>query len=136
MIFYQSKGILDYSGENRLVLNIDLGINAYYRALIPKSLPNLKPRYAAHITVVREYKEKVINREFWGKYQDEEVEFYYSPEIRCEGNYFWLDCFSTRLEEIRSELGLPLVSIREPPFPWKKRFHTTLAIFEFFNKVD
>ena len=129
-ILYTSSGYLSYSGINRLVVNIEQDIGHYYRSLIPKWIPTNQPRYPFHITVVREHKEKIEPefRQFWGKYQDEKIDFFYSPTINCDSVYFWLNIYSLRLEEIRRELGMWWVSrIAIPPAPFKKTFHVTIA---------
>jgi hypothetical protein len=125
---YESIGILNYSGINRLVLQIDQELADFYRSMIPKYLPTNRPRWAAHVTVVREHKEEVVKREAWGKYEGHQVPFFYSPIIECDNTYYWLNVFCVRLEEIRIELGLSAVSrYTLPPSGFRKVFHTTIA---------
>jgi hypothetical protein len=128
-ILYTSVGTLKYSQDvYRLVMEVDQGINDMYRSLIPKWYPTNRPRWPAHVTVVRQEKEMPVNLEYWGRYQDEQVEFYYSPEIKQGKIYFWLNVFCVRLEEIRRELGLPVMSeYTLPPEGFAKCFHTTIA---------
>ena len=106
---FKSVGVLKYSGiENpdRLVLEVDRDLYLLYRALMPNWIKLNGQRYSPHISVVR----KIIppNLEFWGKHEDEVVEFEYSNYIHTDGRYYWINAFSYRLEEIRSELGLEL----------------------------
>ena len=125
---YSSTGVLRYSGVNRLVMEVDQGIADYYRSLIPKWLPNNRPRWAAHVTVVREEKEEPVNWEAWGRYEGEEVPFLYCPIVESGKIYYWLNIFCVRLEEIRRELGLPYVSrYTLPPEGFRKCFHCTIA---------
>ena len=80
------------------------------------------------MTVVREEKEEVVNREFWGRYEGEEVPFSYDPTVQMGKIYFWLNVFCVRLEEIRLELGLPCVSqYTLPPEGFLKCWHMTIA---------
>jgi hypothetical protein len=132
MRLYKGKGVLRYFQEEnipnqyKLIVLTDQGIADFYRSLIPKYI-YIKPQfYPAHISVVR--KETPINIDFWGKYEDEEINFEYSNEIKNGTVYWWINVFSKRLEEIRLELGL---SIKEeytmPPYGYKKTFHMTLG---------
>lgn len=125
MSIYPAKGILQYS-DHKLVANVDQELSDYYKSLIPKYI-NVNPqRYPAHISIVR--KEVPVHREFWGKYEGESVEFFYSPAIRSGTVYFWLDVFSQRFEEIRLELGLPVrTEYTVPPDGFIKTFHLTIG---------
>lgn len=127
-ILHTSTGILRYSGNNRLAMEVDQGLSDFYRSLIPRYMPNNRPRWAAHVTVVRDGKEEPVHREFWGKYEGEEVSFLYSPYIHADNVYYWLNVFCVRLEEIRIELGLPCTNLQSdlPPL-FRKCFHMTLG---------
>lgn len=128
---HSSVGTLDYSivdGGYRLVVQCDQGISDMYRSLIPKYYTVNRPRWPAHITVVRSYQETPTNLTAWGKYQGEQVEWFYEPHIRMGRQYFWLNTLCTRLEDIRVELGLPIRSeYTQPPEGFKKYFHMTIA---------
>jgi len=126
---HKTTGILRYSPEGyRLAVEAEQEISDYYRSLIPKWLPVNRPRWPAHITVVRQEKETPVNLEFWGRYEGEPVEFWYSPEIQQGKVYYWLNCFCRKLEDIRLELGLPVVSqYTLPPEGFRKCFHMTIA---------
>ncbi len=129
-ILYKSHGMLHYSGINRLVVNVEQDLADYYRSLIPRWIPNNRGRYRAHITVIREVKEKIEPEfiQFWGKYEGEIINFFYNPIIQQDDNYFWLDVYSQRLEEIRKELGLWVVArFTIPPPPFVKTWHFTIA---------
>lgn len=127
-LLHKSNGILRYH-PNKLIVEVDQGINDYYRKLIPKWIKTNKQMYAAHISVVR--KEIPPNMQYWGKYDGDEVEFYYENIIRFGTVYCWLNVFSTRLEEIRLELGLPVSSMYTlPPEGFAKCFHTTIGNFK------
>lgn len=126
---FKSVGTLRYGykgGDYNLVVDVDQGLADYYRSLIPKSISFNRQKYPPHISVVR--KEVPINLDLWGKYNGHEIEFVYSNVIRWGQVYYWLDVFSTRLEEIRLELGLPVSSqYTLPPDGFVKCFHCSLC---------
>jgi hypothetical protein len=129
---FSSTGELRYSenqGQRRLVLTVDPGLASYYHAMIPKYIDVSRPRYAPHITVVRPFKETVPDPTAWGRYEGEQVEFLYDHVLYQSEIYFWLNILSRRLEDIREELGLPVVPwpTRVPPPPFRKFFHCTVA---------
>lgn len=130
-MLYPSLGKLHYEddgGRYRLAVHVNQELANYYFSLIPKWIEVNRPRWPAHITVVRWEKETPVNLEFWGKYQGEAVEFFYSPVIHHGKVYFWLNCFCTQLEEIRRELGLPVRSeYTLPPEGFVKCFHMTIG---------
>lgn len=135
MTLYWSKGVLKYNQPTdtvgyRLVVDIDPEITDYYRALIPPWKGKLnKQMYAPHISVVR--KEIPPLPEFWGRYEGEVIEFAYDNVIHSSPTYWWLNCFSKRLEDIRLELGLPVDSpYTLPPEGFAKCFHSTLGNFK------
>jgi hypothetical protein len=129
-MLYTLQGPLRYfSAEKnyRLVVEGDRSLAAYYRALIPKWFNINSPRYSPHITVVRWGVETPLLN-YWGKHEGQVVEYQYDSIIREGALYFWLDIFSTQLEAIRGELGLPIESrFGTPPEGFKKFFHMTLA---------
>jgi hypothetical protein len=127
---YASVGYLHYSQDNgyKLVVQVDQGISDFYRSLIPRYIPINPPKYKAHVTVVRSYKETPVILEPWGKYEGEAVPFFYSPVIHQGKVYYWLNVFCNRLEQIRMELGMPVTSeYTRPPETFIKVFHLTLA---------
>jgi hypothetical protein len=130
-VLIKSQGVLHYfrgeTGGYKLELSICKGIGLFYRSLIPKWYPVRGQRYEQHISVVR--KETPKDLRAWGKYEGEIVEFYYDPEDVCSSDiYWWLNCYSKRLEEIRAELGLePKWSATKPPEGFGATFHTTIG---------
>lgn len=127
---HKSKGPLKYSHSTnagfKLIVEVDPGITSFCRALIPKHITINPQRYAPHISVVRH--EHAVNMDFWGRYEGQFVEFEYDPYIHHGKVYWWLNVFSTRLEEIRVELGLPVSSeYTRPPDGYDKVFHMTLG---------
>lgn len=123
---FNSVGILKYGENYSLRLLIDPEIARYYQQFIPKRILYNKQKYKPHISVVR--KVVPINLEYWGKYEDEEIDFQYDNNIHFGEVYIWLNCFSKRLEDIRLELGLEIHDqFTEPPQDYKKCFHSTLG---------
>ena len=125
MELFHSIGKLSYS-ETKLVVEIDQELSDYYFSLVPKYVKLNPQRHAAHISVVRN--EIPPKMEHWGKYQGELIEFLYDPFVFSGTTYYWLNAFSSRLEGIRHELGLPVSSeYTRPPGGFIKCFHLTLG---------
>lgn len=128
-MLYNACGTLDYKIADvgyRLVVEVEQDLADFYRALIPKARGVNRQRYGAHISVVRH--EVPVNLDVWGKYQGEKIEFTYDNEVKWGTVYYWLNCFSKRLEEVRTELGLPVSSqYTRPPGSWIKCFHCTVG---------
>lgn len=123
-----STGTLRYGDNWKLIVQCDQAIANYYRSLVPKYYDIQGTRYPAHITVVRTEKEIPTITEPWGKYEGQEIEFFYDPEVKMGKIYFWLNIWCKRLEEIRVELGLPNRSeFTLPPVPFTKCFHMTIG---------
>lgn len=129
-ILYSSVGTLRYFQGDfgyKLIVEIDPQIMEYYRSLLPKYIKTNKQKYAPHISAVR----KEVPNEYWGKYEGEKIDFYYSPIIQFGKVYCWLNCYCKRLEAIRLELGLPVSSpYTRPPEGFEKTFHVTLGNFK------
>lgn len=127
-VLHKSVGTLRYTELYRLIVEVDQGISDFYRSLIPKYYPVNKPMYPAHVTVVRKEKEVPTVLDAWGKYEGQKIEFLYSPTIHCGKIYYWLCIYCKQLEDIRLELGLPVVSQWTlPPEGFRKSFHCTIA---------
>ena len=128
---YESGGYLKYDTANgfyRLTVEIDQQLADYYRSLIPKYIRINRPRWAAHITVVRPEKEVPKIMEPWGRYAGKRINFLYEPYVYEGRAYFWLNVYSKELEKIRGELGLEVVSrYTLPPEGFVKCFHCTIA---------
>lgn len=113
----------------KLVVEIDSEISGYYRSLIPKWIHSNRQLYPPHISVVRKEVPKIMAA--WNKYDGQEIEFWYENIIHFGSVYLWLNAFSSRLEEIRVELGLPISNIYTlPPEGYTKCFHITLGNFK------
>jgi hypothetical protein len=129
-----SNGKLLYSRENgyKVIVEIDQDLANYYYSLIPKYYRVQRPRYKAHVTVVRIGHEIPTNLQFWNKYHGDTIVFRYGHEIHYDNNYYWISVWSTELERIRRELGLNDTSrFLTPPTGFKKNFHCTIANTKF-----
>jgi hypothetical protein len=106
---WPSTGVLRYSVEpkvgRKLIVEVDPAIVELARALVPKWVRLNRQKYRPHISVVRWETPSDLTR--WGAYEGEEVEFLYSSIVQFDDVYWWLDVQSTRLNEIRVQLGLP-----------------------------
>ena len=74
---FTSKGKLHYDDNDghRLILSVSQDISDYYRSHIPNYYRVFKPRWSAHITVVRPEMDIPPKIRYWGDYENEEVEF-------------------------------------------------------------
>lgn len=117
---FTSTGRVEYRDDYSMVLLVDEGLVAYYRSFIPKSLRFNKPRYPAHITIVRTG-EVIPDLTHWGEHIDQAVRFEYEGYIHIEEPYIWLSAFCKQLESFRAELGLDACFDK---FKW---FHITIA---------
>ena len=130
MTLFKSTGILRYTkSENgyKLVLEIDRGIQLFYRSLIPKWHPTNTVRAVPHITLFRRGVPK--NLSAWGAYEGRRVEFFYDTDIEHDDTYWWLNCYSVELEKIAYDLGMLFGNYRGKKAldGFKKIWHTTIA---------
>lgn len=128
---HKSKGVLRYSepdGQYRLVVDVDQQLADLYLSLIPPCKNVRRPRWGAHITIIRPYRDMPSMWDAWRLYEGEEIEFYYDNYIYNGEVYYWLNVYSVRIEDIRRELGMPVdAKFRQPPPGFKKSFHMTVA---------
>jgi len=123
---YKSSGVLQYNSQFRAVVWVDKGIADLYFNLIPKYFYAQTQMHAPHITVVRPKYEKVRNTNFWNKYENEVIEYYYDGKINFDGTYFYLNAHSDRIGDIREELGLPRFRFGDLGST-KKCYHITIG---------
>jgi len=124
MIFDSIGRLIYFNNPYKLIVEIDSEISRYYLSLIPKYIQLNKPKFAPHISVVRK---EMPNLLYWGKYENQFIDFQYENIIYNDELYYWLNIYSPKLEEIRLELGLTNASgITRAP-NGRHRFHTTLG---------
>lgn len=99
-----TSGILTYY-VSWAVVYLDIELGRYYRSLCPKAWNLQAPLYPPHVTIVRKDVEKPTGN--WRYKADQKINLAYIPQVKTDGIYFWLDCFSPELEDIREKLGLP-----------------------------
>lgn len=102
-----------------MILRTDSGILEYYQHWIRthydvKFQPTV---WGAHLSVSRGV--TPTNVKAWNKYRNERVEFTYSNEVYRIDTFFCVKAYSTRLEDIREELGLSRIP--------KHGFHITIG---------
>lgn len=106
-----------------IVVNTDSEICRYYRWWIWRRymIDLQKPSWGAHISVLRGARPYDNRIHLWKKYQGEKINFEYSHEVRqtsekADGSaHFWfVDVWSDRLNEIRKELGFPIIFEGKP----------------------
>lgn len=129
-MLHQSQGRLHYSLDpkvgHKLILMVDQGIALFYRSLIPKWHTVRPQAFKPHISVVRN--ETPPRLDLWGAHEGELVAFLYDIDTQRDHQYWWLDCYSPRLDELRAELGFtPPKPFRPLPEGFLKRYHTTLG---------
>lgn len=124
------SGNLEYFGtltsaEHRLSVEIDEGFADFYRSLVPKSIRFQKPRFSAHISLLRN--EKVLNL------PRRTISFHYNPWIEINETYVWLNVSAADFEPLRQELGLqvwPRYTLPPNGKPDAKQMHITLGNFK------
>lgn len=124
---FSAKGTLVYDPESRIVfepwwllLKTDKSILDYYQHWI-KSIYDVdfirQTVWGPHVSVNRGDIPPDIMK--WRKYDGEVVDYKYSNRIYRKHWFFCVEVYSTRLEDIREEMGLS----RLPP----KGFHMTIG---------
>lgn len=127
---FTAEGTLHYSVleeevSYKLTLVTDPGVAEFYRSLVPKTHKCQPGRFAPHVTVVRN--ELPPNMDKWGLYENKKVQFEYESYAWYDGTYWWLDCYSEFLEQVREELGLPKYAKWNMPPNGKACFHMTIG---------
>lgn len=127
----ESVGHLRWS-PGRLVLEVDPGIVEVARALVPRYVRLNRQKFAPHITVIRHEKPEVEARllahpRWGGAREGAEVEFRYSPLVDFDETYYWLRAWSSKLEDIREELGLARSDWYTEPPDHAHCFHVTIG---------
>lgn len=126
-MWLETKGVLVYDPPRPglkkkrhwwCVVEADDSLTDYYRHWVQRELhlhELCQPSWGAHVSVVRGEQPPEGLQSLWGKYEGEEITFRYKPHPRVSGdttgdrpgNFWFLDVECERLQEIRTELGLP-----------------------------
>lgn len=98
-----------------------------------------RPAWGAHISVIRG--EEPPNKELWGKHQGKEITVIYDPDVRTNGEHWWMRVHSADLLDIREEIGLPKfgmfnlhLTIGRPIPRHEETSHYFRRIFNSYNK--
>jgi len=121
MDLFQSTGILKFSKDNRVVLEISHDIARYYRSFIPKTITWFAPKYRPHITIIRGKYESIQDLSKFGYSNGDRLEFEYSPYIEITPVYIWINAYSKEISKIRDLCGL-----KQYPFIFNS-YHVTIA---------
>lgn len=122
---YESFGKLVYRKNGWATVFCCPDLARYYQAQI-KEKPQLfqLPMHGSHITVVNGKWDKVVNPEFWKRYQNKKIRFTYSNKIIEDNRFWYLEVRCNFIHKIRKELGL--TPLREHP-QLRRGLHLTLA---------
>lgn len=103
----ETTGTLKYQDQNRLWVLIDYEVGAYLRKLfwLERYVKLGRPSRTEHISVVSHY-ERILNPDFWNKYENKPVYVNIELETYTNGNAWWCRIYSNELNYVREELGL------------------------------
>lgn len=125
MFLHTITGVLTYHSADKVALEFrTMDLSGYYRRLIPKYHNVQGSRYADHVSIVR--KERVQRN--MGVQAGRRIAVQYDSTVQTDrdARYWWLDCWSDDLCNLRVLWGLP-------PFRYKAkgvigdRFHITIG---------
>lgn len=135
---FESEGIMRYSPEALgshsqnwwLVIDCDPAIGDYFRhlyAMFHSWCRRLtRPAWKEHITLIRN--EEPPKKHQWRKYEGTKVSFFCVPEVKTNGQYYWLEVFMPEVGFMREELGLP----SEPKIP----LHLSVGHDEYYKQLQ
>jgi hypothetical protein len=89
-----------------MIATVEGELTEYYAWFVLKRTGIIlqRPAWGAHISVIRG--EEPENKKLWKKYQDSEVTMVYDPDVRTNGEHWWMRAHCPELLDIREELGL------------------------------
>ena len=102
---FQIKGKVVYY-QDYVIAKIDQQIIAYYMSLIPRYINLCRQRFPAHVTISRKSKENP-SYENWGYRNGDVINIECDSVLSCDSEYYFLNCYSNEIIEIRNNLGLP-----------------------------
>ena len=91
------------SNKPKIVAELSKDFGDYYFSLIPKYYYANRQKHSVHVTIVRSF--EVVPDNLWKSFSDKIV-IYYDPTIIFGIPYFYLNCWSKDIINIRRELGL------------------------------
>jgi len=116
----ESIGVIKYSDNDFGVhVECEQDFIMYYRSMLPKNIKLNMPRYAPHITVVRN--ETIPRFNNWKRYHGQILSFEYSLEVANNDIYWWLPVKCDTIGRLRVGLGLTYSP------PWDNGLHITIG---------
>lgn len=64
-----------------------------------------RPAWGSHVSICRG--EEPVNKDFWKRHDGETLIMRYDPDVRTNGNHWWMRIECEGMLDIREELGLP-----------------------------
>lgn len=117
-LLVKTNGIVQYRGLS-CILELSKDFGDYYYSLIPKYKNAQKQKYLPHVTIVREFESR---NSFFDYKLNENQKFCidYSPQIWYAHPYFFLECWSPQIEQLRVDYGLR-------PYRFNDCYHITIG---------
>ncbi len=108
---FTSEGVLKIFENNWLFIQCDPELVRYYisrfnRSHVALDRQIMLTRWEGHISIVRGENIPEERREFFINLNNKPISFQYDPEIKDNGNHFWLDVKCDEGLNIREQLGL------------------------------
>ena len=129
---FTSSGIIRYFDiPLKVIVEVDPEIVNYYRALVPKWITINKQLHLPHISVIRNEVPTIWNK--WKQRDGEKIDFQYSHDIKHGKVYYWLEAYSSDLEDLRVELGMSANSDITRPPDHHDCFHITIGNMKEIN---
>lgn len=120
-IYYSPKKLGNTSPNWWMIIKCDPAIGEYFRHLYwlahYRCHKLVRPAWKEHISLVRNEKPK--KEYLWGVYAKQRFTFYFTPELKTDGYFYWLDVACPGATKMRAELGLA----EDPTVP----FHLTVG---------
>lgn len=118
----EAKGICD---KTWVIVECDKSIIEYYSWFLQKKGVKLEfPMWGSHISVIRGEIKDINNFPKWNYLNGKNITFNYG-DLVTNGNHWWLEVFSSDLEQFRTYLDLP----SHPP----SGFHLTIGKINHLN---
>lgn len=100
-IRHSSYGYITYR-DTSCILLIQQEIVDYYYSLIPKYFDTNRQKYPAHITIIRKFEKPTIRL-----VTSNIIRFEYDGKIHYKHPYFFMNCWSDDIGDLREDCGLP-----------------------------
>ena len=91
--------------QPKIIAEFSKDFGNYYFSLIPKYYYANRQKYNTHVTIVRGFEKPKIWKDFLD-INGTTIDIFYSPIILYIEPYFFMNCWSKQIINIRRELGL------------------------------